>query len=160
MDKLLEMETSDGRFSDVLALSSSTIDALGRHHSGMDVYFPVENHRISLEQNPEQNFLVGYFDGALDDQQEQQFLAWDRNGNSVALTSEVIPEIPVLVIIECEHGGQHVPAAPCPDPCGGGTGGSPSPRVFLKGINFKNVKESWWRGNAEIEVFIRYADDT
>jgi len=144
-------------FADGLSVSDEFRNAVNTHAAGIEVYFPVKAHRQSMRENPPQGFLVTYYDSYQDDQAERQFAAWDRQGNEVMLTTAAAPEIPVLVITQCEHRGNHEPAAPCSDEdCGGGGsgggGGGSRNDLILDAITIYNDHEPWYKGSPEIKM--------
>lgn len=58
-------------FAEAVSASAEFIQSMEAHPLGIDVYFPVDAHRQGMLANPEQAFLVTYFDGYQDDQVER-----------------------------------------------------------------------------------------
>jgi hypothetical protein len=159
---LLQMSVAAGTFASAISVNGEFVNAIDTHPLGIDVYFPVKAHRQAMLDNPQQDFLVTYFDGYQDDRVKRQFPAWDRSGNKIMLTTAAPPETPVLVITQCEHRGNHNTAveAPCAEPdCGGGGGGGSNPVAVLKVIHFRLMddNEPWTAGDPEIYVKAVYA---
>jgi len=153
---MLQMKVAANTFAAAISVSGEFIDAINAHPFGIDVYFPVKAHRQTMMENPQQNFLVTYYDGYEDEQVEKQFTAWDRQGNEVTLSTAVAPEIPVLVITPCEHNGKH-PLVTCSDEdCGGGGGGGGGGGsrndLILDAITIYNDHEPWYKGSPEIKM--------
>lgn len=157
-EKILALkEMLQMRFAAAVLVNGEFMNAINSHPVGIDVYFPVKAHRQAMLENPRQNFLITYFDGYQNDQQERQFPAWDRQGNEVALTTRAAPETPVLVITQCEHKGNHAALVPCSEPdCGGGGGGGGGGGsrndVVLDEITIYNDHEPWLKGAPEIKI--------
>lgn len=167
LKSLLQMNVAAKSFAAAISVSGEFVNAINTHQLGIDVYFPVDGHRQKMVENPQQDFLVTYYDGYQDDQVERQFPAWNRSGNKIMLTTAAPPETPVLVITQCEHNGKHeatAAALPCGDPdCGGGGGGGgggSNPVAILRVIHFRLMddREPWTAGDPEIYVKAGYGN--
>lgn len=148
------------RFVDAIQANAALVSLISTHAAGIDIYFPVEAHRQAMRQNPAQVFLIAYWDGYQDDQEERELTAWDRQGNEVTLTTAAVPSTPVLVITQCEHRGDHSVPEACGEDCGGGGGGGSNPVAVLKVVHFRlmDERESWPNGDPEIYVRVGYGN--
>lgn len=154
---LFEQNIGASRFVDAIQANAALLAVVNSHALGIDVYFPVEAHRQAMRQNPGQDFLIAYWDGYQDDNEEKPLTAWDRQGNEVRLTTAAIPATPVLVITQCEHRGDHRVPEACEDDCGGGGGGGGSGSrddMILDEIRIFKDYDPWPKGDMEIKMVI------
>ncbi len=107
--ELIQTQDKSNEINSLLAAlprSLNLMQIIQEHPLGIDVYFPVTTHRKLIEEGSDTRFLVMYYDGYLDDQVEQLIPVWDSNGNEISLTTKEPPDVPVLVMTQCEHEGK------------------------------------------------------
>ncbi len=165
LEKLFAVDIGPASFAETVGANTALLQLVNEHALGIDVYFPVKAHRQSMLANPNQDFLVTYFDGYADDQVERDIAAWDLNGAQVTLTTKEPPAIPVLVITQCEHGrraagegGTEQITLPPDD--GGGSGGSgnggPQNGLQMTAFDLHDKHEPWTSGSPEIYIRARH----
>jgi len=134
----------------------------------VDVYFPVKGHFEKWLKN-KNNIYVGY---SISEREWEPVTVFDLKGNSFQLSATETPNIPVLMIIPCEHRGNHkLPTKSRvnsqqivgdDDDGGGGYGGGGVPnhnRVdgnpeILSTVELYEDGESWFKGDPEIYYVI------
>jgi len=125
---------------------------------GLDIYFPVEEHRKKWKGKTE--LLVAY--SPVDAEEEvMEIIAYSvMSGDRIPLNAENLPEVPVLMIAPEEHDSHAVEPPPPPTDEGAVKGPEPKNQDEPKGDNnsYFGVKylridddqEPWWKGNPEI----------
>lgn len=143
--------------------------APGATFKGYDLYIPVEAHRTKWRGGDD--FVVA-FAPLGDDQAVKQITAYSvRTGQKVMLDATKAPDTVVLILVPCEHNGEHetkgqkppttnedrvVPKAdaagkePAEKPVEQSEGNS---HVGLRRMYIRDVKEPWWLGAPEIFLY-------
>ncbi len=148
--ELIQTQDKANEINSLLATlprSLNLIQIIQEHPLGIDVYFPVATHRKLIEEGSDTKFLVMYYDGYLDDQVEQLIPAWDGNGNEISLTTKEPPDVPVLVMTQCEHEGKCRKSQEVKVPLSKPTSGY---GVYIDYCHIYDDMESWPNGSPEI----------
>lgn len=133
----------------------------------LNIYFPVDAHRKNVLENG-QTFIVGYNPPRQLDE-EYHFTAFDNEGNSIKLSSKIVPNENVLILAYSENQEKYsINAKLCgdcggeddPDQSGGGSGGGgPNEVTYYDGLRVKRIKtkgihDGWADGDLELRVQI------
>jgi len=124
---------------------------------GLDVYFPVAAHRDKLPTQKDK-LLVAVPPLFIKDDLWTVVTAYNINGETKSLDAIVPPEEPVLVIIPCEHGGEHSIISTDSDlvirkelsPSGDGNEHEYGMVEILYKIKIHDDHEPWIKGKPEI----------
>lgn len=142
----------------------SSIQALARATTPLEMYLPVPAHRSAWDGGPDVLVATALRDGDVP-------VAFDIHGNRRLLDPLRPPDSPVIALVPVETNFDAGPArATCTlDTCdgdgsGGGTGGSgggtkppgtsPTAGLYMTSAHFVQTFEGWLRGNPEFEIHI------